>query len=81
MKVLDFDQISLTLWNVFDLPLNLRTNNKCESRNGDWNASVGTKNPCFWTLVQKLGEQEPSSRLNIRRISREEASYIQKKKY
>ena len=76
-----FGRISLTLWNVFDRPLNLRTTNKCESWNRDWNASVGTKNPVFWTVVQKLGEQEQYSRLDIRRISRGEASNIQKKKY
>ena len=76
-----FGRISLTLWNVFDRPLNLRTTNKCESWNRDWNASVGTKNPVFWTVVQKLGEQEQYSRLGIRRISRGEASNIQKKKY
>ena len=74
-------RIPLTLWNVFDRPLNLRTTNKCESWNRDWNASVGTKNPVFWTVVQKLREQEQYSRLDIRRISRGEACNIQKKKY
>ena len=76
-----FGKIPLTLWNVFDRPLNLRTTNKCESWNRDCNASLGTKNPVFWTVIQKLGEQEQYSRLDIRRITRGEASNIRKKKY
>ena len=56
---------------MFDRPVTIRTTNQCENWNRGWNSDVGRATPNFWKVLKKLSEQELSSRLDIRRISRE----------
>ena len=76
-----FGNLPLNFWNVFDRPVTIRTTNQCENWNRGWNSDVRTTTPNFWKVLKKLGEQELSSRLDIRRISRGEPPRLKSKKY
>ena len=76
-----FGNLPLNFWNVFHRPVTLRTTNQCENWNRGWNSDVGTSTPNFWKVLKKLGEQELSSRLDIRRISRGKLPRLKNKKY
>ena len=60
------------VWSVPEIEVNLRA--RIVNAAHLW----GKKSSFFWTVVQKLGEQEQYSRLDLRRISRWEASNVQK---
>ena len=52
----------MVLRNVFDRPVDIRTTNKCENWNRDWNDLIGAQKPNFWTVLKKLTIQELESR-------------------
>ena len=64
---------------MFDRPVTIRTTNQCKNWNRGWNSDVGTTTPNFWKVLKKLGEQELSSRLDIRR--KKEPPRLKSKKY
>ena len=47
----------LRLWNVFNRPMEFRTNNMVESYHRRWNAAIGVHHPSLWVFVRILKDQ------------------------
>ena len=46
------------IWNVFDLPQSLRTNNSIESWNASWNKEICRTKPNIWLAIRFLKGEE-----------------------
>ena len=45
-------------WNVFNRPMEYRTNNAVEAYNRAWNWFVGVRHPSLWTFLTKLKRRQ-----------------------
>ena len=46
------------LWNVYQRPMEFRTNNAVESFNRVWNAAVGVRHPSLWLFIRVLKDKQ-----------------------
>ena len=57
-----------SMWNVFNRPMETRTNNAVESFHRQWNQAIGVRHPSLWVYVRVLKDQYAISEIKINDI-------------
>ena len=56
------------MWNVYDRPMETRTNNAVESFHRAWNQAVGVRHPSLWVFIRVLKDQYSAQQVKMRNI-------------
>ena len=69
------------MWNVFNGPMEIRTNNHVESYHRRWNQAVGVRHPSIWSFIRVLKDQRSVNEVTIQSIRNGNQPPVRRRKW